>query len=352
MTHFQLPYLRFRFSSPSQIHHVPSQYQCRVCQETGDHPRWLARDLRYRSGEKFEYFQCHRCGCLQIAKIPDNIGSFYPSDYYSHQPLSSRRWQDSPLKARFRAAGRRLGLSTSPSARLVRRWLKTATHHSWLRTAGVSRDARILDVGCGSGALLLRMHKEGYTQAEGIDPLIPHDIHFPNGLVIRKAELADLPCSESYDFIMMHHSLEHVPDQLGTLRNVAQRLSDNGRALVRIPLAHYAWEHYRTDWVQLDPPRHLYLHTETSFRRIAEQAGLRLLSVDYDSYEFQFCGSELCRLGIPIPEHRRYLQQQRDPRFSRRQQRLWSREAKRLNDTGQGDMACFYLALKSTPPER
>jgi hypothetical protein len=50
---------------------------------------------------------------------------------------------------------------------------------------------------------------------------------------------------------------------------------------------------YGDKWVQLDAPRHFFLHTRKSMEIAAEKAGLKIAKVQYDSEEFQFIGSEL-----------------------------------------------------------
>ncbi len=41
---------------------------------------------------------------------------------------------------------------------------------------------------------------------------------------------------------------------------------------------------------QIDAPRHLYLHTETSLQRLAAETGFQIEKVLYDATGFQFCG--------------------------------------------------------------
>src|SRR6185437_9012453 len=102
--------------------------------------------------------------------------------------------------------------------------------------------------------------------------------------------------------IMFHHSFEHIEDQIGTLAEVKSKLSPNGLCLIRIPVAQWAWRHYGVNWVQLDAPRHFVIHTHESMIMAAEQAGLNIVNVEYDSTAFQFWGSELYRKDIPLTE--------------------------------------------------
>jgi SAM-dependent methyltransferase len=140
----------------------------------------------------------------------------------------------------------------------------------------------------------------------------------------------------TFDLIMFHHSLEHISDQQETLRSAARRLHHSGHVLVRIPVVtSHAWQHYRENWVQLDAPRHLFLHSVRSLQLLAAGAGLEIADVRYDSTEFQFVGSERYARGISVnaPAHQ----------CSRSELQRFRRLAEKLNARGEGDQAAFYL---------
>ncbi len=135
---------------------------------------------------------------------------------------------------------------------------------------------------------------------------------------------------------MFHHSLEHVPDQLQTLRRARELMAPGGWCIVRIPVASsYAFKHYGVHWVQLDAPRHYFVHTTDSMSRLAAAAGLKLDHVIHDSTALQFWGSEAYRRDVPLGEARRL--------FSRSEMGGFERRAQALNRRGEGDQACFYL---------
>jgi hypothetical protein len=101
----------------------------------------------------------------------------------------------------------------------------------------------------------------------------------------------------------------------------------------------WAWRHYGANWVQLDAPRHFFLHSERSLRALAEQSGLVVTRTDYDSTEFQFCGSELYARGIAFgsTEPAAFI--------PRRAVAAFRAQALRLNKQRLGDQAAFYLAV-------
>ena len=155
----------------------------------------------------------------------------------------------------------------------------------------------------------------------------------------------DLKKDGFYDFIMMHHSLEHIPDQINTFQHISRLLKKEGIALIRIPVSNsFAWKQYRMNWVQLDAPRHLFLHSENSINILATSNGLKIKKIIYDSLGFQFFGSELCERGILLQDHKLYLKKNGTKIFSKLQLYNWKKRSKELNKNKTGDMCCFYLS--------
>jgi SAM-dependent methyltransferase len=254
--------------------------------------------------------------------------------------------QDPSWKRFLRKRAALVGTTDGWYCGLLRRLCSFPVHQQWFLKGNVSFSSRILDIGCGSGALLVRIWKEGFTGATGIDPYIPADIRYKNGLEIRKVTIGEFGPDGTYDFIMMNHSFEHIPAQHAAFADIARLLAPGGTALVRVPVSgSYAWERYGTDWVHLEAPRHLYLHTEKSMAVLAREVGLELKDVVYDSDELQFYGSELLKDGLikNVRDYKEYMKEHSETAFTRAQMRAWKKESERLNGIKKGDQACFYL---------
>jgi 2-polyprenyl-3-methyl-5-hydroxy-6-metoxy-1,4-benzoquinol methylase len=119
-----------------------------------------------------------------------------------------------------------------------------------LSIAGVLPKQRILDVGCGAGALLDQLADLGFTKLMGADPFVASDVRTRRGVEIKKLRLSEV--ADKFDVIMFHHSFEHVTWPEQELRAARNRLDVGGRCIIRIPTPiSEAWAVYRTDWVQL-----------------------------------------------------------------------------------------------------
>ena len=305
---------------------------CRICNTAADHPAYRVREWMLGTGEPFEYFQCERCHCLQIAEIPADMGRYYPKDYYSFS-TTSRDKTDNPAVRWFRKIRNRSSASDTGTGSLVIRSLFPNKKLLPLRGLGLDRDSRILDVGCGSGWRLYALREAGFLNTLGVDPYLENDLAYANGLQVLKRTVAEV--TGEWDVVMFHHSLEHIPDQVAALRAAAGLLRPGGTCLIRVPVASsYAWEAYREHWYQIDAPRHFYLHSYESMRLLAGRSGLVLRSTECDSTLDQFRTSELYKRG---------LRSFKEAGFTRSQKNDWKRRAAELNREGRGDQAVFYL---------
>ena len=312
---------------------------CRICGNVGGNAQFIAREAMYGGGEEFEYVECTRCGCLQVAEIPACLSKHYPNDYYSFDAIA----EEGLLRQFFiRRRARHLAGHKNLIGWLYRHWFPEPPAPEWLRGTDVGFEDEILDVGCGSGGQLIQLSYLGFSRLTGIDPFIERDIRYRSGVIILRRPLEEI--DGTYDFIMLHHSLEHMPDQVVTLEHLHRLLKPRGQVLVRIPVAgSRAWRDYGADWAQLDAPRHLFLHTEKSLGVLANRVGFEVEGVVYDSTGFQFWGSEQIRKGVPLLNQ---ITKQIVPKpglFSEEELASFEEEARRLNKTGEGDQACFYL---------
>lgn len=314
---------------------------CRICGNAEGNAAHLARESGFGWDEQFAYLECSACGCLQIADIPPDLARYYPAEYYSYTPPQFPAQNALMRWLKLQRTAYCLG-GFNPVGWLVARAQGIPAHLDWLRRMRLRRDARILDVGCGAGELLLHLRSLGCTALTGVDPLLPQDIDYGNGLRIYKRSVEDI--APAFDLVMLNHTLEHLPDQDGALAQVRRLLPDGGWALCRIPLTGtHAWRTYGVHWAQLDPPRHLYLHSRESFELLAQRHGFAVQQVLFDSTAFQFWGSEQNRQGIALYSDRSYLHHPEAAPFTAEQIAEYEDKARQLNAANDGDQACFFL---------
>ena len=307
---------------------------CKACASENRLRLFRAREMMLGRQEVFDYGECLECGSLQILRIPEDLSAYYPSDYFAYQelPASKRSWRKWLMAKRERHV---------KGAKNLIGWVMTmvfgpplCVDAGWIELLGIRADQRVLDVGCGRGALLAELRARGFKHLTGADPFVPSEIH-ADGFCVLKRDMSQL--NGSFDVIMMHHSLEHMPSPLEALNQLRRLLSPDGMALVRVPVAGcYAWRTYGADWFQLDAPRHLFIPSQKGFLRLAERAGLTVAKTVYDSTYLQFVVSEQYRRGVP-------LNQTDSHRYTRLELLAYAEKTRQLNETMDGDQAGFIL---------
>ena len=291
-------------------------------------------------GDQHDYIECSACGCLQIKKVPENLPSYYPDDdYYSYNKI-----QTPTGFKRFLVTKRDLYAATGKGfiGKIIHHFLPHSKIHT-LQMTGITPTSRILDIGCGTGHLLHSLQETGFKNLLGIDPFNAEDIHYENSLKIEKKSIHKMQQGE-WDLMMFHHSFEHIFDQQTTLEKVFSLLKPNGICLIRVPtVSSWAWQYYGVHWAQLDAPRHLFLHSVKSMRLLAEKVGLQMENVVYDSFAFQFWGSEQYIKGIALSDKTSYAVNPDQSLFSKEDIAAFEKRSMQLNKENQGDQAAFYL---------
>ncbi|MHB8529844.1 MAG: class I SAM-dependent methyltransferase [Caulobacteraceae bacterium] len=321
----------------SQLAAAPA---CRICGAREANTALRAREMLHGTREAFDYFECGRCGCVQISRIPEDLARHYPAGYFSFRDYHGlarnpvRRWID-PKRARRRFGGASL---IGALAEAVSRPLD---YLDWIERAGLDVDARVLDVGCGHGKTLITMALGGFHNPRGVDPFIAATIRYPLGVTIEKTSLEAFAMADPglFDLVMFHHAFEHLVEPSSALAAARDLLSPRGRIMIVVPVAgSFAWEHYRENWCNLDPPRHLHLFTPASMEIVADAVGLEIEHASCVGALSQFVGSERYARDIAANDPRRD-----QDLFSRRDLAHWRAETERLNHEGRGDQMAFYL---------
>ena len=322
---------------------------CRICGNNAGHTQHRLSEKMFGLGDQFDYFQCARCGCLQIAEFPTDWSRYYPPHYYSF--LLGPVPQRGP-KAWLAMRRDRTCLTAGAD------WLglvlgKTVPAQLPIKALGrvpLRPDMRVLDVGCGRGQLLTVLHRAGFRRLQGVDPFLQNDLEVLPGLWVRKQTVESV--REQFDVIMLHHVLEHVENPLAVLLACRDRLALNGKIVVRIPTAESAtWERYGVNAVQLDAPRHLHLLSRTGLDMLTRKAGLGTLARWCDGTGFQFWVSELYRRGIPLADAQG-RQTQPASYFSPQELKAFEREAEELNKLDRADQFAVILVADNRNDRR
>jgi 2-polyprenyl-3-methyl-5-hydroxy-6-metoxy-1,4-benzoquinol methylase len=289
---------------------------CPLCRGPG---RILYEGLGDRGGivsGQWNFRQCERsvCGLVWLDPVPieEDIGKAYRNYYTHNQPEPGAALMRDVCWAVWHSY---LGVRFGYEQGVGRRWLRPFWILALLHPGGRAEldsaamylpaprgKARVLDVGCGSGALLARMKALGW-EVEGveIDPTAAEAAR-ARGVPVRVGTLEQQAFPDNhFDAVHSAHVLEHVHDPLGLLRESCRILKAGGTLVTITPNAG-SWGHCRfgAAWLNMDAPRHLHLFSTATLRQAAEKSGLnveRLVTTARNAWVYGALSHSIRRTG-------------------------------------------------------
>ena len=221
---------------------------------------------RSRSGELVDIRPCLRCGLRRTYPPPD-VKELLAGDYQDESDFANQVRNI----AKFRAYAQRL-LGT-------------------VARTFPQKKVRLLDVGCGIGALLLEGRQRGWD-VHGLDVNQKAAAfgreHFE--LDIRSGAVeALMDADERYDAIILSQVLEHLERPHETLRTLARLAARGGIIAIESPNMDGLYPRVlRAWWYPYGVSQHLWHFTPSTMHVVAAAAGLRLVEthashcVDYN----------------------------------------------------------------------
>lgn len=111
------------------------------------------------------------------------------------------------------------------------------------RYARLPTDARILEIGCGTGHNLPMLARFGRVEAIEIDPAARGIAGERLGRAVGDAPLPELPGVErgAYDLVAVLDVVEHIADDVAALAAMRERLAPGGTILITVPAHRWMW---------------------------------------------------------------------------------------------------------------
>jgi SAM-dependent methyltransferase len=321
--------------------------KCKICSNEKNNTPYVLREMMFGTKEMFDYFQCSSCECIQIKEVPQNLGDYYPSNYYSFSDTTNKiKKLNYFKKLQYEHLS---GMKPSLLGALVSYKYKSsfADVYKWCKSLSMNnKNAKILDIGSGGGELLKRLEILGFTDLTGSDPFIEKDVYLSDNLRLLKKHISEL--GGKYDIIMLHHCLEHIDNHAETLSQIYNLLAENGKILIRIPVySKPLFEKYGVDLVTLDPPRHLFIHSLKSINYLLEKQGFEVLNFYYDANVFDIIASEQYQRNIALfDKEKSYIISPKISIFSSREIKTFKKQIAKLNADGESDTMALVIRKK------
>lgn len=287
--------------------------------------RFTGTDRLHGTPGEYAYVECHACRSVfqEPMVIQQDLVLCYPPDYSPHTRLR-------PVATRDLNATSRRGLLGAPS-RWVRRAVVSAVRGGPAAAGGLlgrllalsatirerafygllpdcclphgTRGARALDVGCGTGSMMLRLAQAGWA-VEGVEwneraaQLAADATHAT--VWTGDFRTLSLP-TENYQLVVLDHVLEHISNCAVALQRLYELLAPGGRLVLSYPNpTSWGASCFGSEWFPWDCPRHLVFPAREALRGLAKATGFRTASVRSRSRftEEQWVRSKAYRLGL------------------------------------------------------
>lgn len=134
------------------------------------------------------------------------------------------------------------------------------------------KDARILELGAGTGHNLAMLSRFGRVEASELDPIARELASERLGRPVVEAALPDLTMfpADSYDLIALLDVLEHVPDDRGSLKAIHGLLKPGASLLLTVPINPWMWSAHDV------AHHHQRRYRKNEIRRLADEAGFEI----------------------------------------------------------------------------
>lgn len=243
--------------------------RCDLCGADSTDLVFQGKDRLYGLPGTFPVVICRECHLVYVNPRPgaEALAAYYPTDY-------------TPYHRKPGCIGRAKAVLRRREARRIGKLLPAG--------------ARVLEVGCAAGDLLAPLRERG-LQVTGVEmsPYAAGIAREQHGLDVHTGTIFDCPCAEgSFDAVVMRHVLEHFPSPRKALEKAAALLKDEGLLFITTPNYDSADRKlFGAYWYAFDTPRHLYVFSIRTIRKMLEAAGFGLAGVSHGCVPNNWIGS-------------------------------------------------------------
>jgi 2-polyprenyl-3-methyl-5-hydroxy-6-metoxy-1,4-benzoquinol methylase len=181
------------------------------------HKQQLALPKNHPFGNEYRAVICKKCSTL-FADTPMTEGSL--AEYYK----SLAKYQDKTVGT---------GGTTNPIEQIRFQGIVDT-----LDSISLSKDIKILDIGCANGGLLFALKERGYRHLYGLDPspVCAENVRREFNIEARAGTIDQIGAFEQkFDLILLSHVCEHLLTPKEALTLLREYLTDDGMVYVEVP---------------------------------------------------------------------------------------------------------------------
>lgn len=227
---------------------------CAICGD--NHFEQLSQKDRY--GLKMPIAICLNCGLIQATPrmTQESYQHFY-NDGHRRLYVGMEKPNEAYFQGRYRA-----GKST----------------YEYLSQHISIQNKHILEVGCGSGAILKYLHDNG-AKVKGID-LSQEYLEYGKqryGLDLSNTNLFDLPEKHQFDLIIYSDVLEHIINPHEHLKKIKELLKPDGLLYLKVPGTKNIVRPYLCDFLKSIQNAHVYYYSLATLNNLASNCGYSMI---------------------------------------------------------------------------
>lgn len=202
----------------------------------------------------YDVVSCKICGAVFSNRIP-------PSNKFKEYYASSSKYE-------FSHRGGEQYQEEINRVTSLARWI----------ASNLSKKSSILDIGCATGELLLKLRGEGFTDLTGMDP--------SSECVERVRSLHNIPMIEGvlshrpsenrkYDIIILSAVLEHIPNINEFMLDLISWININGYLIIEVPDLEFFTDSHNAPFQELSV-EHVNFFTEASLNNMLGKYGFNI----------------------------------------------------------------------------
>ena len=202
-----------------------------------------------RDDETIKVLRCKRCSLVFLSSFEHINKDFYKDGKMHSGNFDHKRW----LEASYDDDRRR-----------------------FLMLKKIIKGKKLLDFGCGAGGFLM-MAKDYASKVAGVEKQDALRALFNE----KNMDIFDNPdeIHDKFDVITMFHVLEHLPDPKSVIKELLNKLKDDGKLIIEVPneddalLSLYACKKFAdfTHW-----SCHLYSFNRKTLKKLLEDTGIEI----------------------------------------------------------------------------
>jgi len=257
----------------------PDIVPCPLCGAPGQFS-FMGRDFMFNGQADYPYGCCQACEIDYQSPQPSlqQIADFYPKDYDKHGALEAPRALSWSRRLVYHY---RYGFKHLPANAGLAFLAPVLALFKYRNTIAYTAAGKVLDVGCGNGKFLQSLQQMGW-QACGVDF---------NENAVAACQAAGLEVKQgtieaagfapgAFDLVTARHVIEHVPDPITFIQEIAQVTKSGGQVLIRTPNNNALGKKYFHEyWFPNEVPRHLMLFSPKSIDALLGQHGFKKITL-------------------------------------------------------------------------